>query len=104
MEMEPTHMGNDGGVDNISWTYPYSVGSTSFPQGWTSRGATNQGRGSKEEVGESPDTASQQQQHTLLCTYLGAATVGRLELNQSTVGRWPLVFPHFSLDTGRKGT
>lgn len=59
MEMEPTHMGDDGGVDDISWVHPYAVGSPSFPQGWTSRGVMNQGRGSKEEVGESLNAAEQ---------------------------------------------
>ncbi|KAF6837660.1 hypothetical protein CPLU01_03013 [Colletotrichum plurivorum] len=62
MEMEPTHMGDDGGVDNISWAHPYAVGSPSFPQGWTSRGATNQGRESKEEVGGRVAGHSQREQ------------------------------------------
>lgn len=45
MEMEPTHMDGDGGMDDISWAHPYVVGSPSFPQGWTSRGCNGPRKG-----------------------------------------------------------
>lgn len=45
MEMEPTHMDDDGGMDDISWAHPYVIGSPSFPQGWTSRGCNEPRKG-----------------------------------------------------------